>query len=319
MRKVFPLLALLGALASCTSVVDDPFLRTGATQGDWPSLASTVSPASAVAALPGLAATTVRQTGDKGRIEQTIVYGNATDIAGENMVKVALGPAGSTKVTKGAPSRSQVEAEMRSVLSGVRMHISAVIGDNAYGPFGYASGPLGKNGSCVYAWQFARNLMAFDARSGDAAQIRLRYCSPSMSADRIVALMQGLRINPAAARNAQAVGFAADPLLASVSLVSSEPFMEGAAPLAASKAVAETPSTPTSRRIVAADEAPATKEADRTIANAVKVPMPGEAAALAAETSVVAERQGASASIAKPSSVVKPSLVPLPETLATSQ
>jgi hypothetical protein len=98
MKRVFPAIALASILASCSSVVDDPFLRTGAVEGNWPSLATTVSPEYAVAALPGLPATTVRQTGAKGKVEQTIVYANATDLAGENVLSVTIDP--SAKITR---------------------------------------------------------------------------------------------------------------------------------------------------------------------------------------------------------------------------
>ncbi|URK88478.1 cellulose biosynthesis protein BcsN [Rhizobium sp. RCAM05350] len=215
MKRVFSAIALASMLASCTSVIDDPFLRTGAVEGNWPSLATTVSPEYTVAALPGLPATTVRQTGAKGKIEQTIVYANATDLAGENMLSVTIDPSAKITRSNGAPSRSRVEAEMRSTLGGVKMRISPVIADNAYGVFGYATGSVGKGGSCVYAWQFAKNIRPYDgaqfAATGGAAQIRLRYCSPSIVADRIVALMQGLRLNPASSQSFQPLGYVVDP------------------------------------------------------------------------------------------------------------
>ena len=55
--------------------------------------------------------------------------------------------------------------------------------------FRYATGSIGKGGSCVYAWQFARNINPYDGGrlgAAAAAQIRMRYCSPALVADRIV-------------------------------------------------------------------------------------------------------------------------------------
>ncbi|WP_428427611.1 cellulose biosynthesis protein BcsN [Pararhizobium sp.] len=314
MKRVFPAIALVSMLASCTSVVDDPFLRTGAIEGNWPSLATTVSPESAVAALPGLPATAVRQTGAKGKIEQTIVYANATDLAGENMLKVTIDPSAKITRSNGAPSRPQVQAEMRNALSGVKMQISPVIADNAYGVFGYATGSIGKSGSCVYAWQFAKNIRSYDGgqTTGGAAQIRMRYCSPSIAADRIVALMQGLRLNPASSQNVQTLGYATGPgAFAPVPFTQQEvrPVTEiaVAAPVRRVRqpAVAENPTAD-----MAAVE-PAAK-AEKAVVNAVKVPMPGEAAAIAAADTVPAVAQQ---DVLK--AAMKPSFVPLPATVAS--
>jgi hypothetical protein len=318
MKTCFPAIALVLTLASCTSVVDDPFLRTGAVEGNWPSLATTVSPESAVAALPGLPATTVRQTGAKGKIEQTIVYANATDLAGENMLKVTIDPSAKITRSNGAPSRPQVQAEMRNVLSGVRMQISPVIADNAYGVFGYATGSIGKSGSCVYAWQFAKNIRPYDgarlAATGGAAQIRMRYCSPSIAADRVVALMQGLRLNPASSQNA--LGYAAGPG-AFAPLPLAVPFeQQEARPIAAEIAVAapvrrvRRPAVIENPSVDSAAVEPAGK-AEKTIVNAVKVPMPGEAAAIVAVDTVPAVVQQDTSK-----AVMKPSFVPLPATAA---
>jgi hypothetical protein len=300
MTRLLSVLLSLTALASCTSVVDDPFLKTASVQGDWPSLATTVPAEYAVAALPGLSVISVRQTGGKKRIEQTILYANATDLAGENMLTVTMGQSAKVARSKGAPSQSQVEAEMRNVLSGVKMRISPVIADNAYGVFGYATGSIGKGGSCVYAWQFARNIKSYDGAggigSGDAAQIRMRYCSPTVSADRVVALMQGLRINPSL-NNAGALAFAPVPL----PLV--EPFTEQQPTMTETPvAVRRTP------KPAAVAETPVEAAVEKPVAQAAKVPLPGEAAALAntGKLPVIAGEDVAKVA-AKPSFVPKPS------------
>lgn len=315
MKRVFPAIALASMLASCTSVVDDPFLRTGAVEGNWPSLATTVSPEYAVAALPGLPATTVRQTGAKGKVEQTIVYANATDLAGENMLSVTIDPSAKITRSNGAPSRPQVQAEMRNALSGVKMQISPVIADNAYGVFGYATGSIGKSGSCVYAWQFTKNIRSNDGgqTTSGAAQIRMRYCSPSIAADRIVALMQGLRLNPASSQNVQTLGYAAGPgafapapfTQREVQPVAVEVAVAASVRRVRRSAVAENPSVDT------AAVGPAGK-AEKTIINAVKVPMPGEAAAIAAADTMPAVVQQ---DVSK--AALKPSFVPLPATVAS--
>lgn len=315
MKRVFPAIALASMLASCTSVVDDPFLRTGAVEGNWPSLATTVSPEYAVAALPGLPATTVRQTGAKGKIEQTIVYANATDLAGENMLSVTIDPSAKITRSNDAPSRPQVQAEMRNALSGVKMQISPVIADNAYGVFGYATGSIGKSGSCVYAWQFAKNIRSNDGgqTTSGAAQIRMRYCSPSIAADRIVALMQGLRLNPASSQNVQTLGYAAGP-----GAFAPAPFTQREVHPVAAEVVVAAPVRQVKRPAVAENPSVDTatvEPAEKTkkiIVNAVKVPMPGEAAAIAAADTVPAVVQQ---DVSK--AALKPSFVPLPATVAS--
>ena len=298
-----------------------PFLRTGAVEGNWPSLATTVPAEYALAALPGLAATTVRQTGTKGNIEQIIVYANATDLAGENMLSVTTGSSAKIKRSNGAPSRSQVEAEMRSALAGVKMRISPVIADNAYGVFGYATGSIGKGGSCVYAWQFARNINPYDGGrlgAAAAAQIRMRYCSPALVADRIVAMMQGLRINAASAHNARALGYAVAP-----AAFSQAPLVSTFAQADVQSAETVTDIAPPVRRVrrpaaaeevvVQAGRAEAPENAEKTIVNAVKVPMPGEAASMAvAETEPHGRRQDVS------KAAIRPSFVPLPASVASA-
>ena len=321
LATIVPIAIIIPMLASCTSVVDDPFLRTGAVEGNWPSLATTVPAEYALAALPGLAATTVRQTGTKGNIEQIIVYANATDLAGENMLSVTTGSSAKIKRSNGAPSRSQVEAEMRSALAGVKMRISPVIADNAYGVFGYATGSIGKGGSCVYAWQFARNINPYDGGrlgAAAAAQIRMRYCSPALVADRIVAMMQGLRINAASAHNARALGYAVAP-----AAFSQAPLVSTFAQADVQSAETVTDIAPPVRRVrrpaaaeevvVQAGRAEAPENAEKTIVNAVKVPMPGEAASMAvAETEPHGMRQDVS------SAATKPSFVPLPASVASA-
>lgn len=315
MKRLLPILATFVALTSCTSVVDDPFLKTGAVQGDWASLATTVPPESALAAIPGLAATTVRQSGKKGGIEQTILYANATDLPGENMLSVKMGASIKAGRTTAAPTRPQIMAEMRTALAGVRMQVSPVIADNAYGVFGYATGSAGKDVTCVYAWQFARNIRSYDgsqSAGGNAAQIRLRYCNPGAGADRIVALMQGLRINSSPPQNLAGLGLPAGGGLVPAPLAIAQPFVQQQA----SPVVAQTVAVAPARRVekpVVAEQKPVEEKAGSTIVNAAKVPLPGEAAEL-----VQADASPAMAGRDASRAVAKPSFVPMPAAVASA-
>lgn len=317
MRYLLPLVAAMLALSSCTTV-DDPFLRTGALKADGPSLATSASADYALAVVPGLPAASVRQTVRTDHIEQTILYANATNLAGENALTVTIGKGG--KGFKGAPSQAAVEAEMRTVLSGVRMRVSPVIGDNAYGVFGFATGPLGKGGSCLYAWQFARNITPNGGAvlgSGHAAQIRLRYCNPAIPQERIAALMEGLRIKPLSAQTFETLRYAGGSgALAASPLLVPQPVTEQIAEPSVAEVAEITPVRRELRRVANPDVVVEPLDAtQKPVENAVKVPMPGEAAALAAKdaTTAVAEQVSASKVI------IKPSTVPLPAAVASVQ
>ncbi|KQS91069.1 MULTISPECIES: cellulose biosynthesis protein BcsN [unclassified Rhizobium] len=313
MKYLLPVIAAMLALSSCTTV-DDPFLQTGALKADGPSLATSASADYALAALPGLPAASVRQSVRTDHIEQTILYANATDLAGENALTVTIGKGG--EGFKGAPSQAEVEAEMRTVLSGVRMRVSPVISDNAYGVFGFATGPLGKGGSCLYAWQLARSITPNGGAglgSGYAAQIRLRYCNPAMPQDRVAALMEGLRIKPVSAQTFETLRHAGGSgAMAAAPVLVSQPVAEQVV----EPSVAEV--APVRRKLRRAVSPAMTAEpveaAQKTVENAVKVPMPGEAAALAAKDAVpvVAEQSASKA-------IIKPSTVPLPGAVAFAQ
>ncbi len=314
MKYLLPVVSIMLALSSCTTV-DDPFLQTGALKADGPSLATSASADYALAALPGLPATSVRQTVRTGHIEQTILYANATDLAGENALTVTIGKGG--KGFKGAPSQAEVEAEMRTVLSGVRMRVSPVISDNAYGVFGFATGPLGKGGSCLYAWQLARSITPNGGAglgSGYAAQIRLRYCNPAMPQDRVAALMEGLRIKPVSAQTFETLRHAGGSgALAAAQVLVPQPLAEQVAEASTADV---TQVRRKLRRVVNADTiAEPVEVAQKTVENAVKVPMPGEAAALAAKDAVPVVADQVSASKV----IVKPSTVPLPGAVASAQ
>ncbi|MBP1861935.1 cellulose biosynthesis protein BcsN [Rhizobium herbae] len=311
MNRIFLALAMMMPLAACTTV-DDPFLRTGALKADGPSLATAVSADYALAIVPGIEAASVRQTVRENDAEQTILYANATDLAGENALTVTVGKG--SKSSRHAPSQSEIEAEMRGALSGVRMRVSPVIGDNAYGVFGYATGALGKGGSCIYAWQLAGNITPIGGvGSGYAAQIRLRYCNPSMSQDRIAVLMQGLRIKPVSSQTFQTLRFAAGSgKVSAAPLYMTQPIAEQVAQPSVTDVAVVAPVRRMPKHVVIADVSSETaKTEEKTVANAVKVPMPGETAVLAATDTVpaVAGQNASSKAIFKPAIILAPAAV----------
>ncbi|MDQ0319222.1 hypothetical protein QO002_001360 [Pararhizobium capsulatum DSM 1112] len=307
----FGLLALI--VSGCTSV-DDPFLNASAPKAGGPAISSSVSRDLALAVLPVAGgASSVRQTVLDSKAEQVIVYPNATTIPGENLLTVSAGASGKSSR---APSRAAVVAEMRRVLPGVRMAINPAIGENAYGVFGYATGALPGNGdgSCLYAWQVTpqQEKPSFSGHTR-AAALRLRYCSTSASEEKIVGLMRGLRLRPIDTDTIDGLQMAAGTGAASdiemfaaeipassrmarrevTSAVVVEEQQPGVAP--------EREARPIQTKVAAAEQPP---EKPAAVINAVKVPMPGDAAALA-ETEEENNKQSVEA-------VESASQVPLP-------
>lgn len=204
MKKIFTLLSLVLPLAACTSVTPDPFL-TASVPPSAPALATEVSPDYATALLPAIGGRiqAVRQTVSEVYLRQQVLYETSPGVGGENSVTVELVTAFDNAKFMRAPSRSEILAEMRKTLPGIPMRVRPEIGENAQGTFGFATGPNGATGACLYGWQLANPDADLDAISlmtrSDRAyrmQIRLRYCSPQMNEDNIVVLMRGLRAKP---------------------------------------------------------------------------------------------------------------------------
>jgi hypothetical protein len=260
-------------LAGCTSV-SDPFLETGAITPAAPAIATEVSPDFAAAYLPAVAGSIegVRQTARKDYLDQQIVYANATALAGENVLHVTIGRPASDPQFLRAPSRREILTEMKSAVTGVAMAIEPVIGENVHGVYGYATGDLGKGGSCLYAWQFAKRISPTGqtvtgklSSTHYAAQVRLRYCTPTIPRERIAAVMAGMRLRPVTAQTFDMLQYVSG---------------SGAASRTPSVVVAETPAL---RRetsvsdVVVEERRPVRREIDdrpTEVASGVQVPMP---------------------------------------------
>lgn len=212
---VLPFL-LLSTLASCTSVAPDPYLTTQAVAPEAAPAITDVSADFAAAYLPTYAGgiQSVRQSVANNSLHQEIVYANQTAFSGENVLTVDIGPPEDGQFLR-PPSQWQVKNEMRSALPGINAAISPVIGDNVAGAFGYATANVGK-GSCIYAWQYIKQVTPRDStgfakftRRHLAATVRLRYCHPSIPADRIHVLMDGLQIKDMNSQTIDMLRFAA--------------------------------------------------------------------------------------------------------------
>jgi hypothetical protein len=207
---------LLSALASCTAVSPDPFLTTQAVSPEAAPAVTDVSADFAAAYLPTYAGAiqSVRQTVANNSLHQEIVYANQTGLTGENMLTVDIGAPEDGKFLR-PPTMWQVKNDMRAALPGLSPAVSPVLGNNVGGVYGYATATA-KNGACLYAWQYIKQVTPADStgfakltRRHLAASIRLRYCHPSISADRIHVLMDGLRLKAMNSQTIDMLRFAA--------------------------------------------------------------------------------------------------------------
>ncbi len=208
------LLAIL--LAGCSTVEPDPFLTASVATPQAPSIASEVAPGYAVAMLPMTAGgiRTVRQTVRKDYVQQTIVYGNTERGFGENVITVEVGRPDLDSAYLRAPSRREITAEMRAAVPGLPMQIRSLSGENLQGPYGYATAAYGASGACLYGWQYVKpgsanplSAMA-TGKHPYRLQVRVRFCHPSMSEDRIGTLMDGLRVRPVSSETMSMLEFA---------------------------------------------------------------------------------------------------------------
>lgn len=140
-------------------------------------------------------------------LEQTLVFQGDLATRGTNSVTIAMQvPQGSdrkdaSKIKFAKPSRSVIAAEMRNALPGLAMRWSNTLHSNAYGPYGYALGRASGNVRCIYGWQHLegnkQDKFVFWRRESGKPQlsVRLRICRANVSSERLVDLMQNLRIN----------------------------------------------------------------------------------------------------------------------------
>ncbi|MDX3975978.1 cellulose biosynthesis protein BcsN [Shinella sp.] len=300
------LLAALPFLAAGCTAVHDPFLETGAIRPDAPPISTEVSPEFAAAYLPSISGRieSVRQTVRGAFFEQAIVYSNATASAGENVLTVRIGTPSEDVTFLRAPTRRAILAEMRQALPGVAMTIDAAPGQNMHGIYGYATGPLGKSGSCLYAWQFAKRVspvretaMGRIGAGNYSAQVRLRFCHPTMPQERIASLMAGMRLKPVTRDTFDMLSYAGGS-----GYGRSQPVLTRAEPMAIVEDDVEVRRP--KRRVVEEKRA----EEPAVIRNAVRVPLPGEATQEKVKVAVAEKPVEEAAVTAR----AKSALVPLP-------
>lgn len=274
MLRATAMMALVFTVSGCTTG-DDPMMFTGSIKPEAPTLVADVSPDYAAAYLPQVAGRvdSVRQTSKPDHIFQTVLYSNPGYSDGENTLSLSIAPPSSGSSYFQAPTQRQVVSEMRTALPAVRMQVSSTAGQNLQGPFGYATGRPANGGTCIYAWQIAKDISRSDetgfrklASSRYAAKVRLRYCHPSMSEAALVSLMSGLRIRQVSDTTIEMLRFAEGSGVAARASYATEPVQ--ARPVVA----------PVSRLVSTAKPAKTTavQQAAMPVRNAPRVLKPGE-------------------------------------------
>ena len=215
-RRVFVLALAALSLTGCSSMMPDPFL-TASSRPEAPPIASEVAPQFAVARLPASAGRirSVLPIAMDNYAQQQIIYENNTRSFGENLLTVEIGsPVYDAKFLR-PPSAREVYKVMRDSIPGVKMAIRQGLVQNVQGIYGYATGSLPNGGSCIYGWQTvnfnqSRTPMTF-LQTIDRKyhmQVRLRYCDPAIPEERIVMMMDGLRLKPVTADTLAMLKFA---------------------------------------------------------------------------------------------------------------
>lgn len=279
------LLAAMLLLTGCsTAMMPDPYLQTRSIAPRAEALVSEVAPEFAAAFLPAEAGAiqSVRQTAREHYLRQEIVYPNRTHGAGENKITLVVGKTGEDGTLR-PPSANAIRAEMRAALAGLNASMSPLLRDNVQGIYGYATASLPGGGSCIFAWQHVKALapdgeatmFKFGATTRMSAQVRLRYCDPSIPVDRIVAFADGLRVKPMTEQTIDMLRFSAGSAQASrmpavVAPVVEKPVQVAAAPRRVVRQVVEVEDDwrKDAEEIARDDEGPT------YIENAAKIPLP---------------------------------------------
>ncbi|MBY3220896.1 MULTISPECIES: cellulose biosynthesis protein BcsN [Rhizobium] len=193
LRETILLLAVTGIMAGCTS--------TGGVR--QPSAPETVAPEKALVLPPpgGPSIVSVVERKRGNGVEQTISLFTSSSVPGQNSLKVQFfGASGANPGAGNAGfsmiNESGIAREVARSAPGVPMATSATFLQNAYGPFGYASGRSRAGDTCLYAWQQIRSSTAANtqARNFGMIQLRLRLCDARASERQLLGIVYGYTV-----------------------------------------------------------------------------------------------------------------------------
>ncbi|MBY5837115.1 cellulose biosynthesis protein BcsN [Rhizobium leguminosarum] len=193
LRKTILLVAVAGTMAACTS--------TGGVR--QPSAPETVAPEKALVLPPpgGPSIVSVVERKRGNGVEQTISLFTSSSVPGQNSLKMQFfGASGANPGAGNAGfsmiNESGIAREVARSAPGVPMATSATFLQNAYGPFGYASGRNRAGDTCLYAWQQIRSSTAANtqARNFGMIQLRLRLCDARASERQLLGIVYGYTV-----------------------------------------------------------------------------------------------------------------------------
>ncbi|MEI1250920.1 cellulose biosynthesis protein BcsN [Rhizobium aouanii] len=193
LRKTILLVAVGGMMAGCTS--------TGGVR--QPSAPETVAPEKALVLPPpgGPSIVSVVERKRGNGVEQTISLFTSSSVPGQNSLKVQFfGGSGANPGAGNAGfsmiNESGIAREVARSAPGVPMATSATFLQNAYGPFGYASGRSRAGDTCLYAWQQIRSSTNANtqARNFGMIQLRLRLCDARASERQLLGIVYGYTV-----------------------------------------------------------------------------------------------------------------------------
>ncbi|WP_377404840.1 cellulose biosynthesis protein BcsN [Rhizobium helianthi] len=186
------LLALLLALAGC-----------GTTGGVRPPSGPELVAAEKALLIPppgGPAIVGVVQSSHANGVEQTISLATTSRVPGQNYFKVTFNggrQAGEpTDLAYRSVSETAIRREMAAAVPGVRLNRSSLYLQNAYGPFGYASGLSLAGDACLYGWQQIRSRSTGSGIGRDFGmiQVRLRLCDSRSTENELLSVLYGYTI-----------------------------------------------------------------------------------------------------------------------------
>lgn len=158
-----------------------------------------------IAALPAAAGRVVgvRERRLANGLTQQIALAGDAGVRGENLIEVTLrtdaeGNSYQNLVEMPGDSAEEIETELNARFPGTSMRMHDAVLRNAYGPYGLATGAMGR-ANCVYLWQTIANLDGGGRRSilnfqPKEGAVRVRLCRVGVSTSQLAQWAAGLMI-----------------------------------------------------------------------------------------------------------------------------
>jgi len=190
--RIVSALSAVAMLAACTS-------SGSVKQGNGPELVdkeeALVMPPPGGPAIVGV----IGRTHGNG-VEQTVSLATSSTVPGQNYFRIAFYGSSGSQEGPELSYRSLNEGDLRREIvraaPGVPFVRSSAFLQNAYGPFGYASGRSRSGEACLYGWQQIRSRSTSSGIGRDLGmiQIRVRICDSHATERQLLAVMYGYTV-----------------------------------------------------------------------------------------------------------------------------